>query len=234
MSVHWDQGRLLSGPVGGFEGQSCPVPDCQGPDGSPRPLRGLWRVCRSCGLDAQSDLTKLADQYVYLRLELSPGSTSGEHVSGGSGFASSSPVRDAVLSTMDELARWVIACEDSARVELTRPAVIRSATMPQAVAMMTAIRALTGRWWSPLMTSGSATMLVSGATYWRKRADVILGWNDLVHHLPAPCPYCDTLTLQRADGDSRVSCRRCQRSWLEAEYRHLVRMLLAQAMPEAT
>lgn len=221
-------------PVGGHEGQACPVRDCAGPDGQPRPLRGLWRVCRTCGLQAQVDLSGLVSQYVHLRLELAPGSAKSEHVSGGLGFASSSPVRDTVLATMNEMALWSLAREDDARVRLNRPPVVRHANARESVEFITAVRALTGRWWSPLMTSASALPLVTGATFWHKRCDVILGWNLLVHHLPAPCSYCDTMTLYRLDGDSQVRCRRCQRSWLEAEYRHLVRMLLAEASPDVS
>lgn len=207
---------------------TCPLRECSGPDGEPRPLRGVWRVCRSCGLQGQAHLIGLPGQYVNLTLVLAPGSTSDERVTGGSGFASSSPVRDAVLSAMSDLSRWAVGREDAARDEITRtPRTPRVGAAREAVLLDAAVAYLTA-YWSPLMTSDLAPALVAAVNGWHQRIDVILGWNVLVHRLPAPCPYCDTMTLYRVDGDSRVRCSRCSRSWLEAEYRHLVRMLLDQ------
>jgi hypothetical protein len=63
----------------------------------------------------------------------------------------------------------------------------------------------------------------------RVRADQVLGWSRLVHRLPAPCPYCDTLTLVRDDGKDFVRCTGCRRNWRETEYRLFVKMLIEGA-----
>lgn len=55
----------------------------------------------------------------------------------------------------------------------------------------------------------------------------------LVHKLPAPCPYCWTLTLRRDNGASFVYCDThhggCGRRWTEADYERLVLILVTEA-----
>lgn len=55
----------------------------------------------------------------------------------------------------------------------------------------------------------------------------------LVHKLPAPCPYCWTLTLRRDNGASFVYCDDhhggCGRRWTEADYTRLVLILVTEA-----
>lgn len=56
-------------------------------------------------------------------------------------------------------------------------------------------------------------------------ARVVLGQVRLVHRLPAPCPTCDCLALERADGADRVTCCYCGRTFTEDEYARLVLVL---------
>ena len=77
--------------------------------------------------------------------------------------------------------------------------------------------------------SHDVSLMATGTALWlTNRADRVLGWDRLVHRLPAPCPYCDLLTLIRRDGDQFVRCTNCKRTWLEPEYRHFVRMLVEE------
>jgi hypothetical protein len=55
----------------------------------------------------------------------------------------------------------------------------------------------------------------------------------LVHKLPAPCPYCWTLTLRRDNGARFVYCDQrhggCDRRWTEDDYERLVLILVTDA-----
>ena len=55
----------------------------------------------------------------------------------------------------------------------------------------------------------------------------------LVHKLPAPCPYCRTLTLRRDNGAKFVYCDDrdggCDRRWPEEDYRRFVHVLITEA-----
>lgn len=52
-----------------------------------------------------------------------------------------------------------------------------------------------------------------------------LGLTRLVHRLPAPCPECDLMLLEREDGAEWVVCRGCRSRWDEATYTRLVLVL---------
>jgi hypothetical protein len=58
-----------------------------------------------------------------------------------------------------------------------------------------------------------------------RRSLVALRAEALVHHLPAPCPNCDTLGLIRHDGQDQVRCSFCGVSWQANEYDRLVHVL---------
>lgn len=49
------------------------------------------------------------------------------------------------------------------------------------------------------------------------------------HHLPAPCPSCDLLALEREDGADYVECQNCGRLWQQEEYQRLVVVLAAES-----
>lgn len=55
------------------------------------------------------------------------------------------------------------------------------------------------------------------------------GVDELVHRLPARCPHCKRRGLQRKDGEEKVSCRACGKSWDEDQYQWLVRLSLDKA-----
>jgi len=82
---------------------------------------------------------------------------------------------------------------------------------------------------------GNQTTLMSSPTYvepfsrnmltLERRSLVALRAEALVHHLPAPCPNCDTLGLIRHDGQDEVKCSFCGVSWQAYEYDRLVHVL---------
>jgi len=61
-----------------------------------------------------------------------------------------------------------------------------------------------------------------------RRSLVALRAEALVHHLPAPCPNCDTLGLIRHDGQDQVRCSFCGVSWQANEYDRLVLVLVSE------
>lgn len=53
------------------------------------------------------------------------------------------------------------------------------------------------------------------------------------YRMPAPCPSCDAIELQRKDGDDRIECQGCGRLWTEDEYLRLVFVLAGEMdLPE--
>jgi len=130
---------------------------------------------------------------------------------------------------MNRMTLWATHIDTEARTGLRMTNQPYTA-MRESVALTRAVADL-ARQWDRLMPTYLAPRLVDGADTWHRKADHLLGWVRLVHRLAAPCPYCDTLTLVRDDGDDKVRCTVCRRTWHEAEYRHFVRMLLEENTP---
>ena len=63
------------------------------------------------------------------------------------------------------------------------------------------------------------------------RARAALGATRLVHRLPAPCPSCDLVALQREDGKDEVRCTACYRVLEPEEYERLVLVLASENRP---
>jgi hypothetical protein len=57
----------------------------------------------------------------------------------------------------------------------------------------------------------------------------VLGQSTRPIELPAPCPTCELMTLQRHYGKDHVECSNCGRLWREDEYRRLCLLLAAEA-----
>lgn len=60
-------------------------------------------------------------------------------------------------------------------------------------------------------------------------AQRIAPWKAARHHLPMPCPRCDSLTLTRWDGDELVRCARriggCGSSWTSSDYDRMLTVM---------
>jgi ribosomal protein L37AE/L43A len=207
------------------EARRCAAPGCKGPDGEARHVEGTWRVCRSCSGTGFAALAGLPHRYVNLRMSLRPGSATGERVS-GAGFGTRPPVKQAALNTMGDIASFLREAEREVRGLLRmRPQITTG--VRESVMMIRAVTTLSTSW-ELAMPLAPAPWIIGTAIRRSRQANHVLGWDRLVHRLPAPCPYCDTLTLIRRDGDSLVRCTICHRSWIEAEYRHFVRMLVEE------
>jgi hypothetical protein len=80
-------------------------------------------------------------------------------------------------------------------------------------------------WISALLAAPFALDAGRQALELARRAERAAGLDRLVHHLPVPCPSCDTRALTREDGAEQVDCQACGRVWLEDEYRRLTLIL---------
>lgn len=58
-----------------------------------------------------------------------------------------------------------------------------------------------------------------------QRARSYTGQTRLVHRLPAPCPRCEAMALEREDGDETISCADCGRLYTWDEYEKLCMIL---------
>ncbi|MEV8372979.1 hypothetical protein AB0P21_09595 [Kribbella sp. NPDC056861] len=204
----------------------CRAARCTGPDGLPRHLPDERLVCDGCAERGRADIAGLPRRYAALRVALRYRGTAGEKIS-GPGFASSPPLRAAALSCMEDLTAWATLTDSKVREAMSwrsRPYNM----MRPAKALVEASQSLLTLWHRALIYE-PGIVAVDGSFRLRVRADQILGWSRLVHRLPAPCPYCDTLTLVRDDGKDFVRCTACRRNWREAEYRLFVRMLVDEA-----
>lgn len=65
--------------------------------------------------------------------------------------------------------------------------------------------------------------------YGTRRARLVLGLDKVVHHLPAPCPTCNTVALFRHNGQEMVRCGFCKAEWNSHQYELLCRVLAAEA-----
>lgn len=204
----------------------CTAHGCKGPEGKPRHLRDTRLVCEGCAARGHADLLGLPRRYVSLRVSLRPGITNSEKID-GLGFGSTSPVREAALNSMLDMVKWATTADTEVRTVLTMSTGKHGQGVRPAQALLNAIANL-GIQWDRALHHPIGTRLVNDTLRWRIRTDNVLGWDRLVHRLPAPCPYCDTVSLIRRDGDDHVRCLRCRRAWSEAEYRHFVRMLVEE------
>jgi hypothetical protein len=208
------------------EVRRCRAARCKGPDGQPRHLSDERLVCDGCAEAGRADIAGLPRRYVSLRMALRYRGVQTERIS-GPGFASNSPLRDAALACMDEMVAWTTLTDAKVREAMTwrgRPYNL----MRPAQALVASSQSLLTIWHRALIYDPGVTA-VDGSLRLRVRADQILGWSRLVHRLPAPCPYCDTLTLVRDDGKDYVRCTGCKRTWREGEHRLFVRMLAEEA-----
>jgi hypothetical protein len=209
-------------------------------------------VCAGCaarGLRDLDDLPRLATRII--TSARSPGRTAGDRVSGtreapmplradlwsfvglgAPGDVSAPDLKDAECQVgdvplPDALWSWCRAAADDLGV--TVPAVRRQHPL-LAVRRFTSVLAtqherICRRTWAD-------EYLTEVHDMWRRARTLAQDWS-LVHNLPAPCPYCWTLTLRRDDGASFVYCDHrhggCGRRWVEADYQRLVLILASEA-----
>lgn len=208
--------------------------------------------CDGCTQAVKTALAELPELYVQLHAELAPGSGTGApHVSGSR--EAPLPLRTGHAALIDDIDFVLAQWEDQLRdhLEHSRPPRSpiaparrdrRRATLSGAVtylgvhlAPLLALDQVVIRRWVDDDHGGRwAERLASGADAGDEllqltaRARRALSLTRLVHHLPAPCPSCEQLSLQRESGDEQVLCTYCRRTWSEAEYQRLVVVLSSE------
>lgn len=65
------------------------------------------------------------------------------------------------------------------------------------------------------------------------RARMFMGHCKLVHKLPVPCPRCETMALEREDGQDSIDCTACDRRYTWQEYEYLCLALADRKMAVA-
>jgi hypothetical protein len=201
----------------------CPAHPTQ--DGAP-----VW--CRPCGdrithaLDAIPGLAaELALRGVADLGRLAASGEAGRTTrSKVAGSPSGSPAWDAA----DELIEWAHTVEDQLRAHLGHSTAVRAvvyASGPVRVLSLGASVRYLRQWVSALLAAPFAETAGRDALDLARRAERAAGFDRLVHHLPVPCPTCDTRALTREDGADQVECRACGRVWTEDDYRRLVLVL---------
>jgi len=111
-------------------------------------------------------------------------------------------------------------------VALQRAARILAGAVPVFLALRDAEHA------EPALVDGAATVLtrdgLDGAVVLldlHHRVRAVTGQTRLINRLPTPCPRCEYLALERADGDDVIQCRACLRVYTWEEYETLCGIL---------
>lgn len=207
-----------------MSGHICAVPRCGGDDGSFDQRTDPAGVCELCARRGRAALREYPWAFAALHLELAPrySSLGGERVSGSA--APAAPMRLHTADVIRDLTAAVLGWEDAARRSLGLSPPSRYSTEHQ---LTRAVRTLT-RQYERLLPLDGGPRFVGSLLHTRAVYRRVLGWTTLVHHLPAPCPACDTLDLHRRDGEDYVRCHTCGAWWDEHEYGRLVHILAAE------
>jgi hypothetical protein len=140
------------------------------------------------------------------------------------GSPSGSPAWEAA----DEIIEWAVGVEDQLRAHLQHARVVRATVAASAAVRVNYLDRSVSylmQWISALLAAPFALDAGRQALELARRAERAAGLDRLVHHLPVPCPSCDTRALTREDGAEQVDCQACGRVWLEDEYRRLTLIL---------
>jgi ribosomal protein L37AE/L43A len=140
------------------------------------------------------------------------------------GSPSGSPAWDAA----DEIIEWAVSVEDQLRAHLHHARVVRATVAASAAVRVNYLDRSVSylmQWISALLAAPFALDAGRQALELARRAERAAGLDRLVHHLPVPCPSCDTRALTREDGAEQVECRACGDVWPEDTYRRLTLVL---------
>lgn len=195
---------------------------CAAPGCAPyRPRRTDGVLCEWCQRNLGDALDAIPDHYRELERELPRTAKRGELVSGTR--SPQPPLRVHILDAMTDTARLLTGWEDTLRAayRLTD----RRTDVREHVAVVRAKRFLRTQLGRIVDDTEHAPGFAADILQCRARLGRVLGWGELRHRLPAPCPHCDELALTRFDGDSYVRCVACRAAWHESEYAHLVLVL---------
>lgn len=201
--------------------ESCGRPD---ENGDWQRTAATRTFCDRCEHRIADVLRDLPGWYVNLHVHLGDASVGGEKVSGSR--SAPVPLNLEVEALIADLEGTLVSWENALRAAWGWPAKMDPAG-PPGVRFQATCRWL-GAALTPLLAfpGGDAAgqeLLDLGA-----RCRRMLGETRLVHRLPAPCPSCDFVTLQREDGDDEVRCTTCRRTWTAGEYERLVLILASE------
>jgi hypothetical protein len=195
-----------------------------------QPGAPLW--CRACGdrvRDAIAALPTLAAELALRGLaDLGRLAASGETGRATHAKVTGSPSGSPAWDAADELIEWAAGVEAALRAHLGHSTVARvrvAASGAVRVAFLDGSVTYLREWLSALLAAPFALDAGRQALELARRAERAAGLDRLVHHLPVPCPSCDTRALTREDGAEQVDCQACGRVWREDEYRRLTLIL---------
>lgn len=196
----------------------CGLSDCK------RSTSGDALVCDACAVRGRRSVELLRVRYVELSRALVPGQSAQGDKIASPAKGSRAPLSAAALDAQQSIAALLYGAQTSVRASLGLSESKRDGSRESVVVDRSATLLLAQ--WERIAELPLVVPLVERLLRTRAHVDRVLGLDRLVHRLPAPCPTCDLLTLGRHDGDSYVRCLHCGSSWTEAEYRHLVRVLV--------
>jgi hypothetical protein len=187
-------------------------------------------ICDWCTKRVGDALDALPGHYRELQREL-PRSTSRHELVSGS-RTPQPPLRVDIIDTMADTAKILARWEDLTRAEFGYSP--RRTDVREQVAVARACRFLRGQLGRVLGEPDLAGAFARNTLDCRARLGTMLGWNELRHRLPAPCPACSERALLRYSGDSYVRCVACRSAWHESEYAHLILVLTEEARHVST
>jgi ribosomal protein L37AE/L43A len=195
-----------------------------------QPGAPLW--CRACGdrvRDAIAALPTLAAELALRGLaDLGRLAASGETGRATHAKVTGSPSGSPAWDAADELIEWAAGVEAALRAHLGHSEVVRArvaASSAVRVSYLNRSVAYLREWISALLAAPFAESVGREVVQLQRRAERAAGLDRLVHHLPVPCPSCDTRALTREDGAEQVECRACGDVWPEDTYRRLTLVL---------
>lgn len=196
-------------------------------------------LCDACVRDLARAITALPRDYAVLNTLLGKGRADGEVVHMTKELPV--PIRTHIEALQREIVteadNWARSCADVLRVDWDLPGRARPgwvlqracALLFRAPSVFLALREVKHTRWE----SSSRRVLVvrdglDGALVLLRLhhlARVHCGQARLVHRLPVPCPRCDSMSLEREDGDDHIDCTECARRYTWDEYQKLCLIL---------
>jgi hypothetical protein len=200
---------------------------CAAPGCAPyKPRRTDTLICDWCTKRIGDALATIPQHYRELQREL-PRSTARQELVSGS-RTPQPPLRIDVIDTMADAAKILSRWEDLTRAEFGYTP--RRTDVREYVTTTRACRFLRSQLGRILTQPDLASPFARNILDCRSRLSTMLGWAELRHRLPAPCPGCNERALLRYSGDSYVRCVACRSAWHESEYAHLI-LVLTETRP---
>jgi hypothetical protein len=198
--------------------QTCPVRSCS--------EKIDTTLCERHRRRAATSLAELPRYYVRLALAMVPGTSSaGDRISGSR--TPPLPINVTARALQDDMVRVVRSTENDYRRHRAW-STARRRHLRESVALDAGVGFLC-RHFDALIETSFGVDAALDVLRIVSASRTVLGLDRLVHRLPAPCPSCDSMALERESGADRVRCRNCGREFTEDEYARLVLILASGA-----